>query len=176
MLTKLLKLSAGFVVALSLTACGFHLKGEGQGSLAVMQQIQLEPNSSTHAALYQTVMRTFKAAGMDADLANDAYTVTLGATQYKASRTSSSAIGEVTSQLLKMSQRFEIIDNTTGKSLLIATPSVIRDRQINTSDILASENELRDIQQSMRVDLARQIQQRVERFLGQRIQQNAKNN
>lgn len=156
---------------LQLSACGFHLKGTGELGVT-MQEVRLQSNPSTHQILYQTVQRTFQRAGMQQDNTQAAYVVSLGATQYKASRTSTSSIGEVTSQLLKMSQRFEVTDNATGKSLMIDTLTVLRDRQINTADILASENELRDIQQSMREDLAVQIMQRVERLL---INQQGKN-
>jgi len=144
-------------LAIQLAACGFHLRGTGDVGQLAIKSVDIQPSSTTEQDLYRTLKRRFSAAGVETDVTNAQVIVELGTTVYKTSRTSTSGLGDVTSQLLRMSQNYVVIDAVSGEKLVTATAQSLRDRRIKSTDILAAESELRGIKQIMRDEIAKQI-------------------
>jgi len=153
------------LLALSVSACGFHLKGMGSNSKPTFKSIYFAQTAGVRADILQTLKQLLKAS--DVILAQSAQaaalSLSLSATGYEVSRTSLSGQGDTTSELLKMSQSFTVNRVMTETLLLSATVTSFRDRRIDIGAALASSRELKDIQQQMAFDLANQVIDRINR-------------
>lgn len=161
MFKKLAILSGLALLMLQLSGCGFHLRGlESTGALP-LKSVQIQAQNNVRQDLVAALKRQLNYAKVTV-LENQTAEVQiqLNPTNYKATSTST-RLGDTASQMLKMSQTFQVIDLQSGEKMLSATSEVYRDRQINTAAALASDNELRSIQKSMSEDLARQVLTRI---------------
>lgn len=150
---------------IQLSACGFHLRGTGSVGALPFSTVKIDAQSNVDIALLQAIERQFSLAGVKVQKASSEVQLVLQPTKHRVSRTSTSGLGDATSELIKMSQAYQVIDALSGDVIITDEAVVFRDRQINTEEILASENELRSIKKMMRDDLARQIMQRIQRTL-----------
>lgn len=159
---KKIAFSSLFVaLVVQLSACGFHLRGTGDVGAIAFSSVELEVQPGVNQDVYRSLKRQIQAQKMTLlDSAAD-IRIKLEATGYKTSTTSRSGLGEVASQLIKMTQGFTAVDLKTKKVMTSGTVTVMRDRQVNTSEIVASDTELRSIKKMMTEDLARQVLQRV---------------
>jgi len=149
-----------------LSGCGFHLRGFDSKGLLTFNSAQLQIEPGVRADIERAVTQQLTRSGVILlkDLTAEVQ-IQLLPTQYKATRTSSSGLGDATSELVKMTQGFKVTDLTSGAVILSDTSTVYRDRQINTDTALASESELRTIQKSMSAELARQVLDRIRRAM-----------
>lgn len=162
LMTKWLLLS---VVVVSVSACGFHLKGMGPNAKASFQSIYLAQTTGVRADVLKIFKDLLKAS--DVQLLNSEQaaelSVSLSPTIYEVSRTSMSGQGDTTSELLKMSQTVSVQQVESGSLLMTATVNSYRDRRIETAAALGSSRELQDIQQQMAFDIANQLIDRINR-------------
>ncbi|BCN94021.1 hypothetical protein THMIRHAM_18060 [Thiomicrorhabdus immobilis] len=153
------------VMLLQLSGCGFHLRGLGSTGALPFKSAQIQADSNVREELVLALKRQLNSVQVEVlDNQTAEVQILLMPTQYQASRTST-RLGDATSQLLKMTQSFQVINLTSGEKIISGSSEVYRDRQINTAVALASDNELRTIQKSMSEELARQILDRVARAL-----------
>jgi len=143
-------------VSFSLSGCGFHLKGMNQSLDTNYQTVKLEQAHLADVLVQASVRRQFEA--MDVRLVNslaDADLVlSFSETQFTTSITGRTGQGDVSSQLLKMSQPFEVTNVATDKVVLRATVISFRDHVVNTGLLQASTRELRMIKRQMSADIA----------------------
>ena len=147
----------------SLVGCGFHLRGIDSNGVLPFQTAQLEMAGGVREDIQMAMQRQLNQASvkiLDSQAAE--VQIQLMPTQYKSSRTSS-RLGDATSELIKMTQRFTVINLDSGEKVVSGESTVYRDRQINTSVALSSNSELRSIQKSMSEEIARQILDRIRR-------------
>ncbi|WP_029408157.1 LPS assembly lipoprotein LptE [Thiomicrorhabdus sp. Milos-T2] len=158
---KLATFSGLGLLILQLSGCGFHLRGlESTGALP-FKSVQIQASNNVRDDLVTALKRQLKnsqVAVLEDQTAE--VQIQLNPTGYKATTTSTSS-GDTTSQLLKMSQSFQVIDLQSGEKMLSATSEVYRDRTIIINAVLASDSELRSIQKSMSSELARQVLNRI---------------
>ncbi|WEJ62247.1 LPS-assembly lipoprotein LptE [Thiomicrorhabdus lithotrophica] len=166
MLKKLGLYSLLFLLVAQLSACGFHLRGMGSVGALTFKSAQIEVSAGVMPDIEAALERQLKYSGVELlDNQTAEVQIKLLATNYTASRTSTSGLGDTTSELLKMTQSFKVIDLVTGQNIVSDSSSVYRDRQINTAAVLSSDSELRSIKKTMTEDLARQILDRVRRAM-----------
>jgi len=152
-------------ILLNLSACGFHLKGTGANAVATFKSVQLLDENLVRPDVLRALKQQLKASNVKLVtlMADAEITIQFQITGYRTSRTGLSSSGDTSSELLKMSQAFEVVDVATEKALLKTSAQTFRDRQIDNSAVLASSRELRSIQQQMANDLAVQIIDRINR-------------
>lgn len=158
-----------FVAILSmvftLTACGFHLKGVGKNAVATFESIQLVNTDGVRADILRSLEQQLKASDVKVvnHMADAQIVLSFQPTNYTVSRTSISGQGDATSELIKMAQSIRVEDVATEKELVKTVVQVYRDRRIDNAAALASNRELRSIQQQMANDIAVQIIDRINR-------------
>jgi len=159
------------VLAFTLSACGFHLKGMGQNSVATFQSIYFSQTTGVRGDVMQVLKQLLKASDvkMVGDAESAELVLALEPTIYQVSRTSISGQGDTTAELLKMSQAFRVHLPDSKVPLLTATANSYRDRRLDTGAALASSRELQDIQQQMAFDVANQIIDRINRAYQQKV-------
>lgn len=159
--------------SLLLTACGFHLKGTEELGAFNFEAVTLAASNGTNADLFNRFERTLTSQGLNDNLSKNsqkaAIEIKLGKTDFKAVKTSAGELGQTTSQLLRMSQAYEILDAQTGKVLVADRVQTLRDRRINPAAILAAERESRSIRETMQNDLIGQILRRVQNLNAQSL-------
>lgn len=154
-----------------LNGCGFHLKGTGVDATAQFKSVQLVDTQGVREDVLRALRQQLKASGVKVvqTLVEAELKVTFNPTQYSASQTSISGSGDATSELIKMSQTFNVEQVETEKSVLDATVQVFRNRQIDNTAALAANRELRGLQRQMAADLAIQIIDRINRAYAQTL-------
>lgn len=149
-----------------LSACGFHLRGMESTGALTFKSAQIEVTEGVMSDIEGALERQLTYAGVTLlDNQTADIQINLLATSYSASRTTTSGLGDTTSELLKMTQSFKVVDLVTGQNIVADSSSVYRDRQINTEAVLSSDSELRSIKKTMTEDLARQILDRIRRAM-----------
>jgi LPS-assembly lipoprotein len=160
-----------------LAGCGFHLRGLDSTGALTFKSAQLEMGSGVKAEFEKALVRQLSSSGVTLLQDQSAEVqIQLPATQYESTRTSSSGLGDATSELLKMTQPFTAVDLLSGKTIASDSSSVYRDRQINTASVLSSDSELRSIQQAMSEELARKVIDRIRRSMQAENQQHRQAN
>jgi len=166
MLKKLGFYSLLLLLVTQLSACGFHLRGMDSVGALTFKSAQLQVGKSVMPGIESALQRQLNYSGVTLlDNQTAEVQIQLLATNYTASRTTTSGLGDTTSELLKMTQSFKVIDLVTGQNIVSDSSSVYRDRQINTAAVLSSDSELRSIKKNMAEDLARQILDRIRRAM-----------
>jgi len=166
MLKKLGFYSLLFLLVTQLSACGFHLRGMDSAGALTFKSAQIQVGKGVMPGIESALQRQLKYSGVTLlDNQTAEVQIQLLATNYSASRTTTSGLGDTTSELLKMTQSFKVVDLVTGQNIVSDSSSVYRDRQINTAAVLSSDSELRSIKKNMTEDLARQILDRVRRAM-----------
>lgn len=162
-----------------LAGCGFHLKGTQNQGAYPFNSMQLINNNATHNEVVTNLERQLTASQIalssvaakkpepsnsHAKVVTPQIILELGPTALKRSTTSNNSLGNRTSELLTMSQPFVVFDYLSGDLVSQGTVKVWRDRQIENSARLASENEKRMIERQMRQELADKISARLQRL------------
>ncbi|MDG4811715.1 LPS assembly lipoprotein LptE [Hydrogenovibrio sp. 3SP14C1] len=152
-------------LVLTLTACGFHLKGVGKNAVATFKSIELVNTDGVRADVLRSLEQQLKASNVKIvnNMAEAEIVLSFQPTGYTVSRTSISGQGDASSELIKMMQPIRVEEVATEKELLKTVVQVYRDRRIDNAAALASNRELRSIQQQMANDIAVQIIDRINR-------------
>ncbi|GKT12523.1 MAG: LPS-assembly lipoprotein [Thiomicrorhabdus sp.] len=152
-----------------LSGCGFHLRGLDTVGQSQFKSVQLENLSAVSSEMQKALRRQLRTAGVTVMASGAEVQIALKATQFQVTRTAYSGRGDTTAELLKMSQAFSATLNAsdTRPEQMIVTDQVstYRDRQIETTALLASDRELQSIKREMASILARQLMDRVNRAL-----------
>lgn len=152
-------------LVLTVSACGFHLKGVGKNAVATFKSIELTHTDGVRADVLRSLEQQLKASNVKIvnNMADAEIVLSFQPTGYVVSRTSISGKGDATSELIKMTQPIRVEEVATEKELLKTVVQVYRDRRIDNAAALASNRELRSIQQQMANDIAVQIIDRINR-------------
>lgn len=152
-------------LALNLAACGFHLKGTGPNAIAGFKSIQLVETQGVQAEILRALRLQLQASDVKVVEAIGQAEIVLrfAPTQTQISDTSISGQGDASSQLIKVTQPIRVENVATEAPLLDSQVSAYRDRRIDNAAALASNRELRAIQQEMATDIAAQIIDRINR-------------
>lgn len=155
------------LLASLLTGCGFHLRGLDSVGQVQFKRLQLNNLPAASREVQKALRNQLKLSGVQLvdSIADAEVQITLQASQFKASRTAFSDQGDATAEMLKMSQAFSAMQVSTEQTIVSASVQTYRDRQIETSALLAADSELKSIKQDMATVLARQILDRVNRGL-----------
>lgn len=155
------------LVAGLLTGCGFHLRGLDSVGQTQFKRVQLNNFAVVSSEVKKGMRHQLKLSGVQIvdSIADAEVQITLQATQFKVSRTAFSDQGDATAEMLKMSQVFSAVRVSTEQEIVSGSVQTYRDRQIETSALLAADSELKSIKQDMASVLARQILDRVNRAL-----------
>lgn len=152
-------------MAVGVTGCGFRLRGTGPLAGASYKSLQLLGVEKIPAELASALRQQWRGLGVELtdSMSQADVVVQLGGYQRNISRTSFSATGETTSELIKLSQSF-IAFRVEDEAEIINTQVVaLRDRQTDPAQQLAAARELQDIERQMQQDLARQLIDRINR-------------
>jgi len=148
--------------SLLLSSCGFHLKGLNQVQ-ANYQSIKIVDEHLASTDVQRELRQQFAGMGVrvvkslsDADLE-----LTLMPTQLDVSVTGRTGKGDVSSELLKMSQSFKVNKVASEEELLDATVISFRDRNVSSGLLQASSRELRSIKRQMSADICLKIVKRI---------------
>jgi LPS-assembly lipoprotein len=155
----------------SLSGCGFQLRGMDSLGQLQFKTVFVQNELQARVEVQQALRKQLALSGVQKlDSEHEAEVIIrLQPTGYHVSRTAYSGQGDATAELLKMSLSFTAIWGLTGNVLVTGTTEVYRDRQIETAALLASEQELVDMRQSMAEALARQMMDRINRAVQKRF-------
>lgn len=161
------RLLAGLVVgsAAVLSGCGFRLRGTGALAGARYQSVFLRGESGVPAELANSLRQQLRGLGVVVTeaFADAEVVIELGRYNRQLSRTSRSATGEATSELIRLTQSFRAERIADEQEIIAADVIAMRDRQIDPNQLLAAARELEDIERQMQQDLARQLIDRINR-------------
>ena len=153
------------VIMTSLVGCGFHLRGaDHYGELPFHTAVITTSPGVSHEVKTALALQLHQSGIQILDTQAADVQIVLMATKITSTSTSS-GLGDRTSELLKFTQAFKVTDLVTGKLIVGGDSVVYRDRKINISDALASNSELQSIRKSMSQKIARQIVERIHRAL-----------
>ncbi|MCF6254289.1 MAG: hypothetical protein L3J38_06020 [Thiomicrorhabdus sp.] len=154
-----------------LSGCGFQLRGMDSLGQLQFKTVFVQNELQARIEVQQALRKQLAMSGVQKlDSEHQAEVIIrLQPTAYSVSRTAYSGQGDATAELLKMSQSFTAVWGTTGNVLVTGTAETYRDRQIETAALLASEQELIDMRQSMAEALARQMMGRINRAVQQQF-------
>lgn len=149
-----------------LTGCGFHLKGLGQNAVATFSSIKIINDNIINADIKRYLHKQLIGSGVviATNIVDAEITITFQPTQITSSVTSRTGQGEASSELIKMSQHFTIINVNTEQQILQTTVVSYRDRDINIGALQASARELTSIKKQMSADIATQILTRINKI------------
>lgn len=155
---------AGLVVGGLLSGCGFKLRGTGL-TQAAYQSVYLRFDSSMPIELQQAITQRFQQAGVQVleTSATAELVIEFGSFKRDISRTSRSATGQTTAELIRLTQAFKAYRMQDEQLILDTQTVVMRDRQLDPSQLLAAERELNTIIQAMLQTLSGQVFDRVNR-------------
>jgi outer membrane lipopolysaccharide assembly protein LptE/RlpB len=161
---KLVK-SIGFITLFTvlltqLSGCGYQVK---QGGAVGFSSAVLTIGPGTQKGVKDSLIRQLKAADIDLQSSNPKVEIILGVTDYSVSKISSISPGKITTEFLKMSQRFKVMDAVTGKELSKGKETVSRDRKVDHRKMTAGQNELHALQHAMRQQLGKQVFNSIQR-------------
>lgn len=155
----------GLTASLLLSGCGFHLRGYDTVGEVQFKTVQLQSSPSVRLEVKLALRKQLELSGVNivSSEKEAEVLIQLSPTHYKVSRTAFSGQGDATAELLSMSQSFTATWALTGNPLVSGSVETYRDRQIDTAALLASEQELIGMRESMAGDLARQMMDRINR-------------
>ena len=160
---------AGLVVggfgAVGLSGCGFRLRGTGAMAGASYQSVLVMGLEKVPAELANALRQQWQGLGVALvdSMAQADVAVQLGGYNRSISRTSFSATGETTSELIKLTQDFVAFRVEDEAEIINTQVMALRDRQTDPNQQLAAARELQDIERQMQGDLARQLIDRINR-------------
>ncbi len=152
-------------VALTLSGCGFKLKGYNEGvGAASFKSAKVEANGA-HRDVVHSLEFFLKESDVQLvdSMASAELVIRLGKTDYQRSTTGKTSAGDTSSELIKMTQPFSVEEVSTGKEVASAQVSSFRDRNVDANQAQASNRELKSIQKQMADELALQVLERVNR-------------
>lgn len=153
------------LAVLFLSGCGFHLRGLDSVGQSQFTTVQLQNIAGVRSEVLLAIRKQMALSGVtivDSELKAEVI-IMLNPTFYQVTRTAYSGQGDTTGELLKMGQSFSAIWALSGEELAKGQLETFRDRQIEVSAMLASDQELTEIRQDMAEALARQLMDRINR-------------
>lgn len=152
-------------LSLSLSACGFHLKGMGEAATATYQSIKVTQGPGVRSDITQALTRQLQSMGVKVvdNLGDAEVALNLQATQLNTSITARDVNGDVSGELLKMVQPFNAQEVATEKEVIDAKATAFRDRSVNAAQAQASNRELQSIERQMATEIAMQVIDRLNR-------------
>jgi LPS-assembly lipoprotein len=158
------------VTLVQLSGCGFHLRGYATAGEAQFKSIKIDGLEQVQADVAEALTRQLNSSQVEVvrTLGQAELALRLSPTHSGRTRTAYTGSGDVSSVLLTIKQPFEVVEVASETQLLNTEAIAYRDQQIDTGALLASNRELRDIQQQMGEEIARQIVDRINRALLQR--------
>lgn len=160
---KLYNLVAILVLSISLSACGFHLRGLETNIQADYKSVRLLNVSVVNKDVQRELLRQFASLEVKVvdNIADAELELDFKKTQFNTSITGRTGQGDVESELLKMSQSFSLFRVASEQKLAEDTVSSFRDRRVNANALQASSRELRTIKQQMAADIAQKVVTRI---------------
>lgn len=160
---------------LTLTACGFHLRGldaNGQIRPLAFSSVKIEPLGTVDGRLLQQLKQQLQAQGVRLVPSETQAQVRLklSATQFQRIITAKNGQGQVTAELLKLRQPFTLVAVVSGKVVEQGVAMSYRDRSIDPNALLAAERELASQQNLMRQEVVQQIMQRLSEVAPQQLE------
>ena len=153
------------LVLVSLVGCGFHLRGAGLSGSLPFQTAQIETNGTVTKNVQKALKLQLLQSGVEV-LESQSAEIQIQLMSTKSNSTStSSRLGDTTSELIKVTQPYKVTNLTTGKIIVSGESVVYHDSKINITDALASNRELRSIQKAMSEKVASQIIERIRRAM-----------
>jgi len=157
--------TVALILTLFLSGCGFQLRGYDTVGQVHFQTVLLQNEAGVRPEVKLAIRKQLELSGVQivASESEAEVLIRLRPTGYRVSRTAYSGLGDATAELLSMSQPFTAVWVLTGNDVVSGSVETYRDRQIETDALLAAEQELIGMQQSMAENLARQMMDRINR-------------
>jgi len=148
-----------------LSGCGFQLRGYDTVGQVHFKTALLQNEAGVRSEVKLAIRKQLELSGVKivSSESEAEVLIRLRPTAYQVSRTAYSGLGDATAELLRMSQPFTAVWGLTGNVVVTGSVETYRDRQIETDALLAAEQELKDMRQSMAENLARQMMDRINR-------------
>lgn len=155
-----------FITA-TLSGCGFHLRGLDSIGDTQFKTVKLQSVAGVRPEVLQAMRSQLAQSGVKLvdSLAAAELQIVLQPTVYKANRTAYSGLGDTTAEFLRMEQSFSAIVVATEETLVASSVQTYRDRQIDTTALLAANRELGSIHREMAEDLVMKIMDRINRAM-----------
>jgi LPS-assembly lipoprotein len=151
-------------IACLLGACGFQLRGTGDGGTVVpdawksMHLVTGNPNSEFSRAV-QTLFAANGVQWLDQEDAN--YILTLEPERFRQRNLSLNAEARAAEFELTMSSRFSVHDADNAEVIPTADASVVRQMENDPRNVVGKAEEVRILKSEMRTELAQQIMRRI---------------
>ncbi len=151
------------IMTLTISACGWHLRGT-TGSTVSFDSIHIS-TSNRHTELVRQLQKQLKASGVEiVDSATDAaYNLVIFNQQSKRRTATVSASARVSERSLTEKAQFMLVDQNGHKAIPLTDVMVERVYEYNENDVLATNDEARMLKREMSGELARQIFSRLRR-------------
>ncbi len=155
------------VMTAGLSGCGFHLRGLDRVGDMQFKTVKLQTLPGVRPEVQQAMRAQFAQSGVQLvdSLAAAELQIILQPTVYKVNRTATSGLGDTTAEFLRMEQSFSAIVVSTEETIVTSSAQTYRDRQIDTTALLAANRELRSIHREMAEDLVMNIMERINRAM-----------
>lgn len=156
------------LVALTTTACGFHLRGTGKvempAALSILQ-VRVEGNLLENNPLLVAVKNALRTqTDVQIQESGDAPRLLLYGEQSDSRVLSVTSAGKVDEYLLKYEVSFRLVDVDNKLLSEPQTVKVQRDHQFDRLNVLAKEREEQELRREMQRDAAQQILRRLSRI------------
>ncbi len=155
------------VMTAGLSGCGFHLRGLDRVGDMQFKTVKLQTLPGVRPEVQQAMRAQLAQSGVQLvdSLAAAELQIILQPTVYKVNRTATSGLGDTTAEFLRMEQSFSAIVVSTEETIVTSSAQTYRDRQIDTTALLAANRELRSIHREMAEDLVMNIMERINRAM-----------
>ncbi len=152
---------------LFISGCGFQLKGSGELSKMGFQSIKILESEGVREDFLQAFIQSLKSYGIEVvdSLEQADIVLHFQPTNYQTSHTGLSRQGDATTELIKISQSFLAKEASSEKIIVETTTKTLRNRQVDSTAVLASDRELLTIQNQMAKELALKVIDRINRAI-----------
>ena len=150
-------------ITISLTACGFQLRGKGETELwpSRLKQLQLRLDSSA-GDVFQEALRDSLINSYQVEIANASAPVLIVTGVSRERRVLSlSATGKASEYLIRFRANFRVLDKNGNELLALRSLQLQRDFSFGAANLLAKEAEEQRIYDEMQEEAARQLLRRV---------------
>lgn len=162
---RLASFTLALVIALLLTACGFHLRGAGGTTVPDAWREMHLTTGNPNSELSREVQTRFAANGIhwvDRDQAN--YRVVLGPERFSQRNLSLNADARAAEFELTMKTEFAVLDAANKVVLEKSDAAVIKQMENDPRNVVGKAEEIRLLKTEMRAELAQQIMRRIGLF------------
>lgn len=156
------------VVAVAVSACGFHLRGSAQDGFppeARSMRVVVKNNREAYGALRLAMRSALQRSGVTVTESGDGLLLTLTEENFENQVLSVNAAGAGREYLIRYEVAYRLTDSAGKERVAGDTVRVLREQLVEPAAILAREIEERELREAMRQEAAQQIVRRLARSL-----------